>query len=385
MFDKAAEKFPSKEKFIFLSHCGVSPVYGPAAKKEITFLEAHARGGGLTVSNYSRAFEGLHQSLGKLLKTAPENISYTKNTAEGLCMIANGYPFQPGDEVISYVHEFPANHYPWKLQERRGVKLVLLSDCDCNTGVVEGKPRGWSMEELERLVTKRTRLIAVSHVQFASGFAADLAELGDFCKRHQIDLVIDAAQSLGSLPLYPEQWNVSAIASSAWKWLLGPLGTGVFYTTPQFREKLAPVMVGAEMMTQGTDYLNHAWQPFVDGRRFEYSTAPLSPAIGLQCCLEEIFTKHSAEEIRDEIFRLQDVFLEALGTKSYRIVRFAKKNRSGIIALIAPQDPAKIAARALQENVVVTVRGGYIRVAPHFYNDDAELIKAAAVLNSIVQ
>ena len=178
-----------------------------------------------------------HRNFGQLFKTSPENISMMTNTSESLSMIANGYPLEAGDQIISYVNEYPANHYPWVMQaKRRGVELILLSDVD---PVQESRPytspipdqfaRSWSFKELESRVTDRTRIIALSHVQFTSGFAADLPRLGEFCQSKGIDLVIDAAQGLGCLPIYPEEYGISCVASAGWKWLLGPPGTGVLY------------------------------------------------------------------------------------------------------------------------------------------------------------
>ena len=119
-------------------------------------------------------------------------------------MIANGYPFEPGDQIISYVNEYPANHYPWVIQaQRRGVELILLSDSAIEQEQREGAgpipdsfAKGWSFDELESKITPKTKVIALSHVQFTNGFAADLSKLGELCQSHGIDLVIDAAQGL---------------------------------------------------------------------------------------------------------------------------------------------------------------------------------------------
>src|SRR5207302_970015 len=157
--------------------------------------------------------------------------------------------------------------------ERRGVKLVLLPDRDITGRAPAGRPVAWTMEDLQQRVTPRTKIVALSHVQFASGFAADLKALADFCRDQDIDLVLDAAQSLGCLPIYPEELGIAAVVSSGWKWLMGPIGTGLMYTSASFRQKLDLVMVGAETMRQGTDYLNHDWNPHASAKCFEYSTA----------------------------------------------------------------------------------------------------------------
>lgn len=383
MFDKSKDLFPVKEKYIYLSHCSISPLYSGAFGKEMKIAKAQVDSGVAAFQRYEELLNDLRTAAAQLLETSPENLAFVKNTSEGMGMIANGYPFEKGDQVISYIHEYPANHYPWKLQEQRGVELVLLTNHEYPDQNARGLPASWSMAELEERVTSRTRIVAISHVQFTSGFAADLKMLGDFCKNRAIDLVVDAAQSLGCLPVYPEQYNISAIASSGWKWLLGPVGTGLFYSSKDFRAKLGDVMVGAEVMLQGTDYLDHAWQPHQSARRFEYSTSPVTLAAALQACIEEMPLRYGLENIRAEVFRLQDIMLERMDRNRFTPVQFPREHRSGILSVVCRDDPVSVARRMEEKGVICSARGGYLRLAPHFYISDEEMIRAVDLLNSI--
>ncbi len=381
MFDKSTERFPIKERYTFLSHCGIAPLYAEALRKEHEIGIEQSRSGALVFRLYDGILDGLREAAAKLFKTMPANLAFVKNTSEGINLIANGYPFQAGDQVISYVHEYPANHYPWKRQEKRGVELVLLPDRDITGHAPAGRPVAWTMRDLQERVTPRTRIVALSHVQFASGYAADLKLLADFCAAHGIDLVLDVAQTLGCLPIYPEELGIAAAVSSGWKWLMGPIGTGLLYTSERFRHKLDLVMVGAESMQQGTDYLDHAWNPFTSSKCFEYSTSPIALAAALECCVRELPLHYTIEAIADEIARLQAVFLSVLDQSRCRPVFAAGQHRSSIVSLIVPGD-ANAARRALlRENVICTERGGYLRIAPHFYNTDEELERAARLLS----
>jgi len=383
MFDKSNELFPVKGNYIYLAHCSISPLYSGAFGKEMKIAQEQVQSGVVALKQYENFLDDLRTAAARLLQTSPGNLAFVKNTSEGIGLIANGYPFEKGDQVISYIHEYPANHYPWKLQERRGVELVLLPNREYQDRAAGGLASSWSMADLEEQVTSRTKILAISHVQFTSGFAADLKMLGEFCKSRSIDLVVDAAQSLGCLPVYPEQYNISAVASSGWKWLLGPVGTGLLYTSKDFRDKLGHVMVGAEVMLQGTDYLDHTWQPHQSARRFEYSTSPVTLAAALRACIVEMALRYGLENIRAEMYRLQDIMLEHLDMDRFTPVRFPLENRSGILSIICRNDPTSI-ARVLEENgVVCSARGGYLRLAPHFYNDDEEMVRAVDLLNSV--
>lgn len=389
MFDKSEDLFPIKDSTIFLAHCGISPLYREAMEKEREISEKHHKKGGLIFKEYDDILNGLRKSAADLLNTRSDNLAFVKNTSEAMCLIANGYRFQEGDQVISYVYEYPANYYPWKLQERRGVELVLLPDRDIISPNSEDSkycPCGWRMDDLEALITNRTKILAISHVQFTSGFAADLKELGEFCRARGVDLVVDAAQSLGSLPIYPEKYNISALASSGWKWLMGPLGTGLLYTSEKFRTKLKEVMVGAELMIQGTDYLNHSWHPHLTAKRFEYSTSPISLAAALDVCIKKLPLCYKPEKIQAELFRLQDLIVDLLDRDRFTPLLFPKKHRSSILSVFCSRDkddPKAIERALTEKGIVCSSRGGYIRFAPHFYNTDEEIRRAVSTLNSI--
>lgn len=382
MFDKSERSFPAKKNSLFFAHCAISPLQQRAKEAAQDFLEAMAAGGISGLPPYFNLLPLFHENGGKLLQTNPENISFVHNTAEAMCLLANGYPFQPGDEIVSYVHEFPSNHYPWRLQEKRGVKLVLLGDSDpLGTLGDVAAPRGWSMEELESRVTPRTRVIALSHVQFTNGYAADLKELGAFCRERGIDLIIDGAQSLGCLPLYPEEYHVAAIAASGWKWLMGPFGSGILYTSPALREKIELTMVGPYCMQQGLDYLNHQWNPLADGRKFEYSTLAWEHVAALNGVLESVFLRYSMETVRAEVFRLQDLFLQYLDQKLFRVLLYPEEHRSGILTLLSPGNSEELVKKVGRQGLVLTARSDYIRIAPHFYLSDDNMKEAAELLN----
>lgn len=384
MFDKRLSLFPSKERYCFLSHCTVSPLYVAAASAAGGFLKSMVEGGLVSLADFTDLLPRFRNGFSSLLETSLHNISYVQSTAEALCQIANGYPFEPGDQIVSYVNEYPSNHYPWRMQEKRGVELVLLPDVSRAADFKrDGRPGGWSMQDLERLCGPRVKMVAISHVQFASGYAADLAELGAFCQERKIDLVVDCAQSLGCLPIYPEEYGISAMASSGWKWMMGPLGGAVLYTNPRLREKLIPTMAGAAMMQQMFDFLDHSWNPFEDGRMFEYSTIPWDNVAALAVIAEDLLLRYSPEDIRDEIFRLQDLFIAHLDPELFKVQLFDQKHRSGIVTISSGCDTKEITQKLKKENVIVTERAGYLRLAPHFYLDDKQLIEAAHVFNRL--
>ena len=386
--------FPHKQNINFLAYCSVSPLNSPAADRVIHFTNRQRQVGRGMLPEYvgdEHIANRFHKNFGQLLKTDPDNVSMVTNTSEAISMIANGYPFRPGDQIVSYINEYPANHYPWKLQTNRGVELIQLSDTDIQqedrpyTAPIDAKfARGWSFDELESVVTDRTRIVAISHVQFTSGFAANLKQLGDFCKSKNIDLVVDAAQGLGCLPIYPEEYGIACVASAGWKWMLGPVGSGVMYTSPEFRDKIAITMTGADHMKQETEYLDHTWAPFKNGKKFEYSTVSYSVLDGLSVGLETIFLPHTMEAIRDNNFALQELAIENLNYDKYQPVVHVPEHRSGLLSLIPKVATAKQICETLEEqNIILTPRDGYLRFAPHLCTTEDEVLQAVEALNVI--
>ncbi len=382
LFDKTQETFPIKKTMTYLSHCGISPLYPGAARAAIALLEEQQQCGSLTFGDYYlQQLDAFKAAFGQLLRTDAGNMAAVRNTSEALSMVANGYPFQPGDEVVSFVHEYPANHYPWRLQERRGVTVKMLRNIPARSDIDESLVGRWSMAELEKLVSPRTRVIALSHVQFTSGFAADLPALGAFCRERGIDLIVDVAQSLGCMPVFPEAWNIAALASAGWKWLLGPFGIGVFYTSPAMREKLAITQIGAETMQQGMDFLDHTWNPHPTARRFEYSSSTVTHVAALAASVNDLHNTYGPEAIFREIVRLQDVFLEHLDQDRYQPLRFEGAHRSAILSVYC-KNLEPLQEKLSEANIVCTVRGGFLRMAPHFYNSDEEVMRLAEVMNN---
>ncbi len=388
MLDKTNARFPIKDKYIFLSHCAASPLYHAAMRKEHQIAEEQARTPWLLFEKYSAILRSLRDAAGDLLKTSSRNVAFVKNASEGINLIANGYPFQSGDKIITYVHEYPANAYPWKLQELRGrAEVVELPNRDLTNTALEYPPVSWALSDLKQCLEKhkQTRVVALSHVQFTSGYCADLQALADLCRAHEVDFVLDVAQSLGCLPVYPEELGVAAVVSSGWKWLMGPIGTGLLYTSEQFRRKLNLVMVGADTMKQGANYLEHTWNPHDCSKAFEYSTSPVSLAAALECCIRELTLNCPMEEIAAEVWRLQDVFLKVLDQSNVMPVFPEPEQRSSILSLRVPIDAGVLRQELRAENVICTVQGGYLRIAPHFYNTEDQLEQAAYRLNRIAR
>lgn len=371
----------TQNEMIYLAHCGLSPLYSGAQEIMHQLIDIHTSGGDvLFQDHYIQELDKFKLLFGQYLNTGPENMAVVKNTTEAMSMVANGYPWEAGDEIILYTHEYPANYYPWINLQHGGVKIKTLGNENFFDGIPKSLPGQWTWEELEQKVSSRTRMIVMSHVQFVSGYAADLEKLGAFCHERGIAFIVDGAQSMGALPVDVEKFHISALSGSGWKWLRGPMGIAPFYTSPELREKLSLTVVGAETMEQGTDFLNHDWKPHESARRFEYATSPIYLVAGLNRVLEEVFLKQDPKVLAERMFLLQDYFLDRLGNTDFIPLKWPAKNRSGILSLYHPESEA-VEQYLREKKVITSARGGYLRVAAHYYNTEKEMAYLAEVLN----
>ena len=384
-FDKSVAAFPGRDRKVFLLSCGASLLPAVALEQMVAAAHDQAESGGLVFGSYDETLDRFHRTAARLLGTGAGNISFQRNTTEGLSLIAGGYPFQPGDEVISYVHEYPANHYPWRNLTRRGVSLVELPNVpDSDASGADGRPFAFSLDDLEQRITRRTRVVALSSVQFTSGFAVSVELLAEICRAHGVDLVLDAAQGLGAMPLRPDEHGIAAVVAPGWKWLLGPIGSGVMYTSPELRDKLEHVAVGAETMRQGVDYLDHSWAPHTTAKRFEYATASPALVAALEASIAGIHLRYGVEAIRAEILRLQDLLISALDPALFIAPQRAAVNRSGILSVVPRRGtPEDLVQGLFGRGFVTSARGGYVRIAAHFFVTDEEIARLARAMNEL--
>ncbi|WP_236974324.1 aminotransferase class V-fold PLP-dependent enzyme [Membranihabitans maritimus] len=374
--------FPVRDHYYFFNHCGISPLYDACKERMMELMEAQTKSGSIMfMDHYMQELDRFKKNLSQIINTTPDRVAAIRNTTEGISFIANGFNFEPGDEIILFDHEYPANYYPWVRLEEKGVVVRRLGNLNDFEGVPDLMPGRWSFEELENLTSGKTRFISLSHVQFVSGYAADLERLGEFCRKKGIYLIVDVAQSFGALPIDVKKYNISALAGSGWKWTMGPVGVSVFYISEELDRQINSTVVGAETMVQGPDFLNHEWNPHSSAKRFEYSTSSVYLIAGINKCFEDIQLGLGIDNIYKQILMIQDLFLEKLDNFRFVPILHESINRSGILPLYHPE-PETVVKYLEAKNIICTTRGGYVRIAPHFYTRNEDIDVLTEALNS---
>lgn len=364
-FDTAAE-FPSLKNWSFFNHSGVSPLPRRAADAMRRYI-AQSENDGYMTGNWYKHAETTRRLAAGLLNASPLEIAFTKNTSEGLAFVANGLDWKPGDEIISTASEYPANVYPWMAaQKRYGARHIMIRE----------RPDGRILpEDLFAAVTPRTRMIALSHVEYASGFRNDLAAIGTFCRARNILFCVDAIQSLGALPVDVQAMHIDYLSAGGHKWMLGPEGAGIFYCRRDLLDSLQPE-IGWMNVINATDYANFDFTLRPDAKRFECGGYNLAGILALGASLQ-MLTDIGIPTIWQRIHALTSMLAGGLQKKGYRIYspRTLESECSGILSFTHP-NPAlhgSILQSLEQQKIILVERESRLRAAPHFYQSETQI------------
>jgi cysteine desulfurase/selenocysteine lyase len=361
-----SDTFAILRKMVFLNHAGVAPISGPAATALRTFADQAESIAYVDAGWYKRAGE-VKRAAAKLMNAdSHREIAFIPNTSSGLSLVANGLDFEPGDNVVITNVEYPANRYPWENLKRLGVELIEVR---------QGADGRINAQDVCDAVTDRTRVVSLSHVQFASGHRIDLKQVSDMVHMAGGYLCVDAIQSLGVLPVDVDAMGIDFLSADGHKWLLGPEGAGVFYCREDLCEMLHPSVVGWMNMVDADNYGDYHFEFQPDARRFEPGSWNL-PGIHSLGASIDLLMDVGIENVWQRVDALTSRFCEGATDKDYEIFspRTDPDERSGIVIFSAPErlggaeSHRKVIHDLEQKGIVIALREGRLRVSPHFYN-----------------
>ena len=362
----------------YFDHAAVAPMSGPAAAAGQNFVDQAAAAGDTVWPQWAAKIEDLRRSTAELLGADPAEICMIPNTSTGISLVAEGFPWQRGDNVIVPEGEFPSNLFPWLNQRQRGVEVRLVPR------------RGGQQVRVEDLIERvdaRTRIIAVSWVGYASGFRIDIASLVREAHRRGVLVFLDAIQGLGIFPLDVGEVPVDFLAADGHKWLLGPEGAGVGMIRREHLDKIHCGNVGWSSVKNSHNYKNPKFELRDTAARFESGSANMFGAAALAASMEmflQVRRRHGEDAIAKRILELTDNLDRQL-REAGATTRLPSdpEHRSGILTFDVPGiEPNKIRKRGLEQNVVVSCRDGGVRASVHAYNDADDLRRLASVVQS---
>jgi cysteine desulfurase / selenocysteine lyase len=368
-----ATEFPWTTDTIYLNHASIGPLPERTRRVLDRFNLGRAAPHTLSDRELFAMLAETRRKVAQLIGATAEEIGLTVNTGFGIAMAARALPLAPGEIVLVSDKEFPANVYPWLRLKDRGVTMEL----------VPTTPEGWPDEArlLERLRDPRVRVLAVSLVQFSSGYLADIDRLSAATRETGAFLVVDAIQGVGHLPVDLSRTEVDVLACGGQKWLLSPWGSGFVYVRRGLIRELDPAITGW-LAFEGTDDLTHLTRYDetlrADARRFELMTLPYQDFAGFNASLE-LLHSIGVERIRDHLAELHQPVLDWADRSGARITSPRGARRSGILC-VAPPNAREVHRRLKAGRIICSLREGAIRLSPHCYNTVAEMERVAHAL-----
>lgn len=361
--------FPVAQEWAYLNHCGVSPLATPVAAAMHRFIEDQQNHGVMHSPRWHERALETRQKAAALINATAEEIAFVPNTVAGVAIVSGGLPWREGDNVLTVHGEYPANVYPW----------LNLAPLDVQTRIVPDRAGRVVLDDLFAAADSRTRLIALSFVEFTNGFRNDLARVGEFCRRRGILFLVDAIQGLGALPLDVAAMQIDFMAAGSHKWLLGPIGCGIFYCRLALLDRLRLIQAGPGSMVPRAEYLPYDLTLKPTAQRFEPGAENQAGIHGLAATLE-LLADAGIANIERHLLGLLDHAVQVLQAKSCDILSsLAPAERSGMIAFRSPAIATPdLVARLRAAKVVVTARSGGIRIAPHLYNNRDDIDRLLA-------
>jgi selenocysteine lyase/cysteine desulfurase len=304
-----------------------------------------------------------------LLGADPAEIALTNSATQGIGVVASGMKFAPGDEVVIAEGNFPGNLFTWLHLRRLGVRVHVV------------RPAGDCLrpEDVAPVLSRRVRVLALDWVSYITGARIDLAALGELAHRCGAIFVVDGTQGVGALDLQVRELPIDVLVVAAYKWLLGPYGTGFAFLTPNVRDRLEVPVVNW-MSVKGSENFDalpmEAFTLARDAKVFDVpETSNFLNLYGLEGSLE-FLERVGVKTVTAHCRHLLDLLAEGLSTRGFHLTAAAlPESHSTILAFQADSldQTEKLHARLKAQDVAVSLRQGRLRVSPHLYNVEGDI------------
>ena len=371
--ERIREHFSVVNHWIYMDHAAVSPmtrdmVFGLSMRADDVM-----ENGFVNAADWREDAIQSRLMYAQMLGCFPDEVAFIHSTAEGVNLVANGIDWKPGDNVVLSTVDYPANIYPWMNQQRAGLEIKWVRPRD------DGR---LAVEDLVAAIDARTRVLAVSFVQFTNGHRLHLNALGDRCAEKGVFFFVDAIQGLGAIDLDVREMKIDALAAHSRKWLLCPGGLGVLYVSRRRLQDLHVSNPGADSVIDAENFLDYNLVFRDSAQRFEPSD--FNPmAMSTTRAMLAMFTGLGMTYIENRVIALTDQLAEGVLAKGYTLRSPRQPSEKSGIVTFAPSgdgDVDALSARLKDARVVHTCRYGAIRLSPHFYNSEAEVDEVLKLL-----
>lgn len=357
-------EFPVTRRCTYLRSAATGPLAPGVAAAVAQFYEQVTESGDCEWEAWVERREAVRRIIANSINAEPDEIAFTANTSAGMNLIVDAC--ENRGEVISCELEFPTSTLPWL---HRGIDVNRLI---AHGGVI-------TTEQVEEAMTKRTGVICLSHVQFSTGQRMDLESIGERKRDHVF--IVNASQSAGVLPIDVKRMRIDALCTTGHKWMLAGFGTGFVYISRELLANTRPRTIGWMSTTEPFQFRNDEVRLRGDAAgRAETGTAPfpIILALGASC---EYLDRVGRGAIAERALHLNRYLTARLKDEGWQILSPLKNEAMrSAETLVALSDPGRIVHSLAARNVLVTQKQEGIRVATHFFNDEADIERLVSAL-----
>jgi cysteine desulfurase/selenocysteine lyase len=361
-WEKARAEFPALERWTYLN----TATYGQMPRRAVEAMTDHSRRRDELATTdfldwYTDA-DRVRAGIARLIHAEPDDIAFVPNAASALSMVLAGIAPAPGDNIVTLDDEFPNYLY-------------------------QGLARKVAWERFYESVDNRTRLIAFSEVNYATGFRPPLSDIVKFLAARGVPLFLDGSQSVGALTFDVRKTPVDVLAVHGYKWLMSPTGAGFMYVSPAFRKKLQPNIIGwrSHRDWRNVDRLHSGTPEFKDAaEKYEGGGLPFHLLYAMEASVNWML-EIGPEAIERRVMELANSTRSILRGLGAELDGADPNKASQIVIAGLPGKDASAIVRALREQkVVIAARHGRLRISPHFYNDDGDLERLEGALKKLL-
>ncbi|MFL6370032.1 MAG: aminotransferase class V-fold PLP-dependent enzyme [Nitrososphaeraceae archaeon] len=371
-WEKIRKEFPVTKSYTYLANAAISPIPIPVVEATLRFYDGMLNHGGTLWENWMEEMEQTREVYAEFINASSDEVGFTHSTSEGMNIIA--HMLSAKGTVISNELEFPSSILPWL---NRGSDIHI----------VRAKNGRILKQDIADAINTKTRTVVISHVQYSTGFRQDLVDLSELTTKCGLYLVVNPTQSLGALHFDVKDFCVDFMASNGHKWILSSFGVGTIFIKKEYLKDIHqfhPPFFSQFGQKQREIFDNSKINMSNTASRFELGSPHFSNILSLKAAIEYI-SKIGITQIERRILSLTSYLVEKLHELNLEIISPLKEEkwRSGII-VFKMHNVDEIVRKLEKRRIIVSARGGGIRVSPHLYNNEEDIDRLAQELGNLI-
>jgi selenocysteine lyase/cysteine desulfurase len=351
-------RFPIFDRLVYINSCSqgaLSDAVRDAYSRYLADWDEH----GAPWEYWVDQLEAARRSVARLINASEDEVAVTTSVSAGVSALASGLGFETGrNKVVVSDFEFPTIGQIWHAQERRGARVVHVA----------AEPDGTiPLEHFDAAIDEETALVSVTHVCFRNGSRNDVAGVIELAHERGALVLLDAYQTVGSLPVDVRALDCDFLAAGVLKYLLGSAGLGFFYCRRDLVEGIEPTATGWFADRDIFEMDIHDYSPASTARRFEAGTPPI-PAIYAGIAGIELMREIGIEETEAHVRELNGLLLAGLDELGAQVVTPREPEQRGALVCVASTDVDRLVAALADGGVVTSSRDDNLRISAHCYN-----------------